>query len=420
MTMLEAKSMTTSQALRAQVREEIARVLPGVTTIRRDLHTHPELSDAEHRTSALVERELRTLGLEVRAGLAKGTGVIAHLPSTLGPAGGAISDGAVALRADMDALPIHEQTGVAYASTTPGVMHACGHDGHTAILLGAARVLASLPHRANPVTFVFQPAEEHGGGAQIMCADGALRGAAHGGVGAPVSRIYGLHGWPSLPLGEVATRPGPLLAATDDFTVRVRGVGGHAAMPHLARDPVVCAAAMVTALQTIASRAASPLDSVVCTVARIAGGSANNIIPDVVELDGTVRTLRPETRTMAKARFFEVCEGVANAHGCRAEIDWSEGYPVTSNDAGLVDRWRSVAEGALGAARVREVPEAFMGGEDFSYYGAHVPACFYLLGLLRAGDDPLRTPRLHQATFDFNDDALATGVEMMCMLALEG
>jgi len=387
--------------------------LGELVAIRHDLHRHPELSYQERRTSELVARELRAVGVEVKTGLAGGTGVLGYLPATEGGSGPA-----VALRADMDALPIEETTGKPYASATPGVMHACGHDGHTAILLGTARVLAKLPHRSRPVTFVFQPAEEGGGGGERMCDEGCLLGETGGGLGERVGAIFGLHGWTSVPLGSVSTRPGPLLAATDDFEITIRGVGGHAAYPHLARDPIVAAAAVVTALQTIASRSVSPLDSVVCTVGRIAGGSANNIIPDAVELIGTVRTLRAETRALARARVLECVEHAAAAHGCRAEIAYNEGYPVTSNDAALTDAFFRVAKGALGESRVRLAPEPGMGGEDFSYYGRHVPACFFLLGLLPPGADAATVAQLHQPGFDFNDDAIATGVATMCALAM--
>ncbi len=394
-------------------------LLPRAVETRRDLHRHPELSHQESRTSRLVQDRLRELGIPFRAGLGgpergTGTGVLGFLPATESPE----SAPTVALRADMDALPIEERTGRDYASRTPGVMHACGHDGHTAILLAAAEALAKLPHRPNNVRFVFQPAEEGGAGGEKMVRDGALDGAEIQGLRQPrVDRIFGLHGWPDLPLGTIGTRPGPLLAATDDFVVRVRGVGGHAAMPHRAADPIVAAAAVVTALQTIASRSASPLDSVVCTVGVVRAGVANNVIPAECELHGTVRTLLPQTREMARRRFYEIVENTARAHGCAAGIEWEEGYPVTANDPRLAQAVLRVAADELGAARAFTVPEPFMGGEDFSYYGREVPACFFLLGLLPDGHDPATTPRLHQDTFDFNDEAIRPGVRMMVRLA---
>jgi amidohydrolase len=404
----------------ASVPDLVRAALPEVAAIRRDLHAHPELGYHETRTSGIVVRELKRLGVAHRAGLAGGTGVVAHLPAT-GPARERGRRGAVGLRADMDALPIHERTGAPWASTTPGVMHACGHDGHTANLLGVARVLSMLDDRPNPVTLIFQPAEEGGAGGRRMCEDGVLAGDGAGGLGPPVEVIYGLHGWPQLPVGVVATRPGPLLAATDNFVVTVTGVQAHAAYPHLARDPVVAAAHVVTALQTIASRSVAPLDSVVVTVGAIAGGTARNIIPESVRLTGTVRTLTPQVRQKARERFFALVAGVADGLGCRAQIDWEEGYPVTSNDPGATDRFFTVARRVLGEGAVRTIEQPTMGGEDFAYYGRHVPACFFVLGLcpperLARGE---AYPSLHQPEFDFNDGALETGLRAMCALALE-
>lgn len=391
--------------LRAAIEKEAS----ALTTIRRSLHRIPELGYEERKTSRFIVDELTRLGVEHKGGLAGGTGVLGHIPATRANAP------TIALRADIDALPIEERTGAEYASTHTGLMHACGHDGHTTILLGAARVLSSLRERANNITLLFQPAEEGGAGGKRMCDEGALKGTAGGGIGAPVTRIYGLHGWPTLPIGHVATRPGALLAATDDFVVRVKGKGGHAAQPHLVRDPVLASAHVVTSLQSIASRAISPNEACVVTVSTIHAGTANNIIPNEVELSGTVRTLSGVVRDTAKRRFFEVVESTARAIGCEAEIDWQDGYPSTVNDAREAERVLAVAREALGESRVHLEPHATMGGEDFSYYGAHVPACFFFLGLARDGK---AHPLLHQPDFDFNDDAITPGVLMMCRLAL--
>ncbi|MBL8999711.1 MAG: amidohydrolase [Phycisphaerae bacterium] len=385
--------------------------LPALREIRHDLHRHPELCFEERYTSGLVQRELRAAGIAFKAGLGKGTGIIAHLPAT-DPAGA--KQMAVAFRADMDALPVVEQTGLPYASLTEGLMHACGHDGHTTMLLGAAKILAKLP-RPRPVTFVFQPAEEGGGGADLMCREGALAGEERGGIGTPVGEIYGLHGWPTFEVGRVATRPGPILAATDDFTITIRGTQAHGAYPHFGADPIVAAAQTIVAIQTIASRNIGPLDSVVVTVGAINAGTANNIIPETARFIGTVRTLRASTRATAKKRFFEIVEGTAMAMGCRAEIDWHEGYPVTANDHAATEKFFRTARAVLGESRVEVVPDATMGGEDFSYYGHHVPACFFFLGLRPMGRDSY--PTLHQPDFDFNDEALPTGIEMFCELA---
>lgn len=394
------------ERLRALIRED----LPRLVALRRELHSRPELSDAEHATSDRIQRELSSLGVAFKAGFgSKGTGVVAYLPAT-----GRAPAEAVALRADIDALPIEEATGKPYASTCPGVMHACGHDGHTTILLGAAKALLAM-ERPRPVTLLFQPAEEHGGGASVMCEQGALQGEAAGGLGPPVERVYGLHGWPQLELGTVGTRPGPLLAATDDFDVRIVGRGGHAAYPHLCRDPIAAGAAVVTGLQTLVSRAVAPHESVVCTVAQFQAGSANNIIPESARLAGTVRTLSAEVRRVARERFFQIVEAVTAGHGCGAEISWNEGYPVTHNDPAEAERVLTVAAEALGPARVQRVEYATMGGEDFAYYGRHARACFFFLGLRPPEAD--RYPALHQPDFDFNDDAIPVGVEMFCRLA---
>ena len=396
------------------VKASVGAALKHVVNVRHELHQIPEVMFEEQRTSALVQRELKALGVEHRAGLAGGTGVLGFIPAK-GSGASAPSAKTVALRADMDALPILEATGLPYASKTPGAMHACGHDGHTAILLGAARVLSGLPERRNNVLLVFQPAEEGGAGGEKMCIDGALNGTV---LGRPADIIYGLHGWPDLPVGQVATRDGPLLAATDEFDVVIRGRGGHAAYPHMSIDPVVVASQVVLALQSIASRRVSPLDSVVVTVAGLnAGGAAHNVIPDEARLRGTIRTLRDDTRSMAEAEFRRIVTGVAASLGAVAEITWHIGYPVTRNEPGATERFRRIAREAIGAERVLERDQPSMGGEDFSFYGRHVPACFFFLGL--RPDGAATYPGLHTPTFDFNDDALPTALELMCRLATE-
>ena len=397
------------------IRTEIARVIPSITTLRRDLHTNPELSFEEHRTSKVIQQHLASLNIPFKAGLAKGTGVVAHLAPTTATAA---ELPAVALRADIDALPIHEATGTSYASCTAGVMHACGHDGHTAMLLGAATVLSRLPVRPQPITFIFQPAEEHGGGGRVLCEQGVLLGDAGAGIGPHVGRIYGQHGWPSVPLGKVATRSGPLLANAADFYITVRGKQAHGAYPHQGRDSILAAAHIVTALQSIASRNVPPLEAVVVTVGQFHAGTATNIIPETAQLIGTVRTLNQDISAAAKSRLFALAENVAAAFDCRAEIIWDDGYPVTSNNPGLTHRFFEIAKAAIGEARVYELPEPTMGGEDFSFYGQHIPACFFMLGL--KPEHATHVPSLHQPDFDFNDDALATGIELLVNLALRG
>jgi amidohydrolase len=390
--------------------------LNEITRIRRDLHAHPEILFTEERTSRVVQEELGKLGIVHRTNMGgrepnTGFGVVAHIPATVDNPGDCIG-----LRADMDALPIEEASDIPHKSTTPGKMHACGHDGHTSILIGVARILMQLEHRPNPVTLVFQPAEEGGGGGDKMCRDGALDGDEDNGFGPPVKRMYGLHGWPDYPLGTVATKKGALLAATDTFDITIKGVQGHAAYPHLCVDPVVAASHIITMAQSIASRTTRPTDSVVVTFGSVHAGSAYNVIPETCTLKGTIRTLDMDTRATTKARFFEIVEQGAKAMGCAATIQWNNGYPVTKNDDAEADRIAQIADEAEVVNEFRWVPEPGMGGEDFSYYALRVPSCFYLIGLSEPGRDPY--PGLHTPSFDFNDRAIPIGMEMMCRLAL--
>ncbi len=388
-----------------------ADLIRRVTDIRRDLHAHPEVGYEEHRTSEVISRELQDLGVEHVTGLAGGTGVLGWLP------GGTGGD-AIGLRADIDALPITEETNARWASTIPGLMHACGHDGHTAILLGTARQLADIAAKDGldrPVVFIFQPAEEGGGGGKRMVADGVLDGTV-----SPyrVERIYGLHGWPQAPAGTAGTRPGPLLAASDRFQIEIEGEGSHAAWPQGAKDPVIAAAAITTALQTIVSRNCDPLDPAVVTVSVINAGSAFNVIPRTAKLGGTARSLSPEVRDLVERRIGEIANGVAEAHGCQASITYSRGYPVTVNDARATGIFEGIARDEIGEDRWFPVERPVMGGEDFAYYGERVPACFFLLGQRAEGVDAM--PPLHSPKYDFNDGTLETGIRLMSRLAMEG
>jgi amidohydrolase len=392
-----------------RVRALIASHLPEIVAIRHDLHRHPEIAYKEHRTSQVVQRELGKLNIACKAGLAGGTGVVAHLPATASNATSPAK--AVGLRADMDALPIAEQTGVPYASTHPGFMHACGHDGHTAILLGVARVLSQLP-RPRPVTLVFQPAEEGGGGGDKLCKEGLTEG---GIIGPPIDRMFGLHGWPELPLGHVGSRPGPLLASTDEMTVVITGVQSHAAYPHYSRDAMLTAAQCIVNLQSVVSRNISPLDSCVISVCLISGGTAVNIIPETVKFSATLRCLKQSTRALAKRRATELVQGIAASMGCTADVNWEDGYPVTHNDPALTEAWFKHADELLGAEKVLRVENPTMGGEDFAFYAQKVPSVFFCLGLKRLGQERYAT--LHQPDFDFNDDAIPTGIEMFVKLA---
>ena len=388
-------------------------LLQHITDVRRDLHAHPEIAYEERRTSEVVARELEDAGIEHRTGLAGGTGVLAWLP------GGDELDGeAIGLRADIDALPIEEETGAPWASTIPGRMHACGHDGHTAILLGTARHLATLATRKplpRPVVMLFQPAEEGGGGGERMVEDGVLDGRI---APTPVKRIYGLHGWPDAPAGSVGTRSGPLLAASDRFEIEIKGEGTHAAWPQGGRDPVIAAAAITTALQTVVARNCDPLDAAVVSVTILEAGTTFNVIPGTARVAGTARSLSPEVQDLLERRIADIATGVATAHGCTATPVYRRGYPVTINHPEPTATFERLARAEIGDERWFDVERPVMGGEDFAYYGQKVPACFFMLGQRAEGETSM--PSLHSPRYDFNDGTLATGVRLMTRLALEG
>ena len=344
----------------------IASLLPELVELRHDLHRHPELGYEEHETAARIVSQLQDVpGIELRTGVA-GTGVVATL--------GAERAGAcVALRADMDALPIEELGDHAHRSTVPGKMHACGHDGHVTCLVGAARVLAQLGDELEgPVKFLFQPAEEGGAGGRRMCEEGVLDDP-------PVRAIFGLHGWPGQPQGEIGVRSGAMLASSDRLRIAVHGTGAHAAFPHQGIDTVLVAAHVVLALQSIAARNTDPLDSVVVTIAQVHGGTADNIIPGEVRLSGTVRTLNSETRRLTFERIERVAAETARAYGATAEVTLDDGYPVLENDPDATDYVRRVAAAADGTVPVEIRPG--MGGEDVAFYAQRVPAPFFALGV---------------------------------------
>ncbi len=385
--------------------------LPELIEIRHDLHIHPELGFEETRTSGIVQSRLKALGVDFVAGLARGTGVLGFLPATTKDPKNART---VALRADMDALPVLEETGKPYASQTPGKMHACGHDGHTTILLGTAEALTKVERDQN-VLFVFQPAEEGGAGGDLLCKEGALDGRI---IGQKADVIYGLHGFPHGKLGTVSTRVGSLMASATEIEIDVVGKGTHAAYPHLGIDTVVVASHIIVALQSIVSRSVDPLQSLVVTIGKLHAGHAHNIIPERAQMRGTLRALSDEMAELGMRRVKETVENVAKAFGATATVKWTGHYPVVVNDADATERFRAIASRVIGDDNVIYEEFPSMGGEDFSFYGKIVPACFYFLGLLPDGQSTY--PNLHAPTFDFNDDALPLGIRLMSELAMRG
>lgn len=381
------------------IETQIGKQLPRLTEIRHWLHQHPEIRFQEFGTAALVERELRELGIEAhRVGA---TGVVGLIR------GGKPSK-TVALRADMDALEIVEKTGLPYASTN-GMMHACGHDGNTTILLGAAAILAGMRKslRGN-VKLIFQPAEEIGGGGEMMCDLGVMSRP-------KVDAIFALHAWPENALGTIGVTSGIAWAATDTLSMTVRGNGGHGAQPHTTIDPIVIAARIVDGLQSIVSRTIAPTNCGVVTIGSIHGGSASNIIPDKVEMLGTIRSVDETTRQHLFGTIRRIATQTAKAHGGRCDVRITPGYPPTVNDDAMADLVRKVGAETLGQKNV--LPHIWsMGAEDFSYYLRHAPGCYLRLGTSQKGRPVVA---LHNPKFDFNDRAIPVGVRMMVGIAVE-
>jgi amidohydrolase len=369
--------------------ESWASIAVACRDIRHGLHSRPELSGAEHLTRDAVVAELAALGFEAQVSEAH-SGIVAVWP-------GSGSAPCVALRADMDALPLKEDSGVPWTSTHPGVMHACGHDGHMAVLIGVARWLSTSGKRfPGPVKLIFQPAEETGLGAPALIQDGALRNP-------DVKAIFALHGWPELPVGTLAIPDTAIMAAVDNFDITLKGVGGHGAMPHLVRDPVPVAASLITAAQTLVSRRTSPLDAAVLTFGHVAAGRTYNVIPEHALLRGTLRTLNPALRKTLRADFEALIAHTAAAHGITSTIEWVEACPATINDPAMAALARDGVRAALGPDVLRDVPPS-MGGEDFSYFLHEVPGAYFWLGL------GMERGGLHNPRFDFNDEAIATGI----------
>lgn len=383
--------------------QEARELFPYMQSLRRDFHRHPELGFQEVRTAGIVARELLEMGLEVQTGVA-GTGVVALLR---GKRPGRV----VLARADMDALPINEESGAAYASQTPGVMHACGHDGHTAILLSVARLLqAHRDELAGTVKFVFQPAEEGMGGAVRMIEDGVLENP-------PVEAALALHLWNERPLGWLGIPHGPALAGAEIFKIKVRGKGGHGAAPHRSMDPILAASQMVVALQSIVARNIEPLKAAVVSVCTIHGGEAFNVIPQEVELSGTIRTFEPEVHEKVLERFEVIVYGLAETLGCQAELDLKRVAPAVINHADLAARWQALARQMFPEAEVDGNNYVSMGSEDMAFFFERVPGCFAFVGSanhakgLDAGH--------HHPRFDFDEEALPRAAALLAAAVFE-
>lgn len=380
--------------LQAEIEERLG---GRISALRQAIHREPELGFDTEKTAGKVLDALDGLPLEIQTGLAR-NGVVATLE-------GGGEGPTVGLRADMDALPITEETGLPFASEVEGKMHACGHDAHTSMLVGAAHALSGMRDRLNgTVKFLFQPAEEGGGGGKVMVDEGAADG---------LDSIFALHLWPGLPFGTVATKAGPIMAAADAFEMEVRGTGGHGAMPHLSADAVVVAAYVVTALQTVVSREVDPVEPAVLTVGEIGAGTAFNIIPEKARLGGTVRTLDEEVRKRMPERIEAVARGVARGMRADAHLDYTFSYPVTRNDAGAADHVLGVAGDLFGEGSVLELVNPSMGAEDFAYFLQKLPGAFVWLGV---GEE---VSGLHTPQFAFDEKVLPRGAALLTALALK-
>ena len=377
------------------VLNRIASFADEMKTWRRYLHQHPELGFDCHETAKFVAERLREFGVdEIHEGIGQ-TGIVAIIE---GKGEGPV----IGLRADMDALPMAETTGAEWASTVPGRMHACGHDGHTTMLLGAAKYLAETRNFTGRVALIFQPAEEDGGGGDAMVRDGMMERFG-------IERVFAMHNSPGQPEGSLYTTPGPIMAAVDRFEIDIKGRGGHGAMPHLTADPVVAAVGIVTAIQTISSRNHYALDEMVISVTQIHTGSADNIVPDDAWICGTVRTFDPDVRAMVRRRMGEICAGQAAAYDVTAILTYHEGYPATVNDPDQTVFAAKVARDVVGEANVMDTHGREMGAEDFSYMLNARPGCYLFLG---QGEGP----SVHNPGYDFNDDVAPVGASFFARL----
>ncbi|WP_413813792.1 M20 aminoacylase family protein [Ensifer sp. LC163] len=376
---------------------DVDKLVAEMRAWRHDLHAHPEFGFEEKRTAAFVSAKLREFGLdEVTEGIG-GTGVVGTLRRGTG-------NHAIALRADMDALRIAEQGTASYCSTQPGTMHACGHDGHTAMLLGAAKLLAEEGGFDGTVRFVFQPAEEWGKGALAMLADGLLERF-------PFDEIYGLHNMPGLPVGKFETRVGAIMSAEDNFEITLRGVGGHAARPHWGNETLVAACATVVSLQTIVSRRLSPTDIAVVSVTELVTDGTRNALPGLARILGDARSFRPEVSARIEQQMRTIAKGTADAYGCEVDVSYTREFVPLLNDPALVDQAFAAAGVVFGAENVAVAAEPMTGSEDFARFLAHVPGCFVFIGNGQ-GSAPLHNPH-----YDFNDDALIFGARFHAEIA---
>ncbi|MEC9457028.1 MAG: amidohydrolase [Candidatus Neomarinimicrobiota bacterium] len=374
------------------IRPEVEAIKDILIQWRRDFHQYPELGFEEHRTSSIIAETLISFGMSPKTGVGK-TGVTADLNFGEGPT--------IALRADMDALPMQETSGLSFSSKHDGVMHACGHDGHMAMLLGAAKILSQMDKElTGTIRFIFQPAEEGEGGARYMIEDGCLEG---------VDEIYGIHVWNYQPVGEVGTKEGPILAAADLFDIIIKGVGGHGATPQGTVDAVIVAAHLIQALQTIVSRNTNPLESTVITIGEINGGYNFNIIADKVRLAGTTRAYTKENRSMIQRRMQEIIDGIAKSFGAEITFNYTDGYPPTINHAGPVKKVLQAAGKVVGPGAGE--PYLSMGGEDFSYYLQKIPGCFFFVGSAPDGQRQFSTPH-HCSHFNMDESALSVGTSV--------
>ncbi len=374
-----------------QLLEAVKTEHAALTLLRRDIHAHPELAFNEHRTAELVASRLEAAGIETHRGIGR-TGVVGVIRN-------GSSSRSIGLRADMDALPMQERNDFAHQSRHAGCMHACGHDGHTTMLLGAAEHLARQRNFDGTVVLIFQPAEEGGGGGREMLEDGLLERF-------PIDSVYGMHNWPGLPAGHFSVRSGAVMASTDRFDIEIMGQGAHAAMPHLGVDPVSAAAALVQALQTVVSRNVDPLEAAVLSVTKLHAGEAHNVIPDRANLAGTVRALSADVRAQVESAMQRVCAGVGAALGVQVTLEYRQEYPVTVNTASEAALCAEVAATVAGAAAVRTDLKPSMGAEDFAYFLQQRPGAYVWLGN-GPGEGGCM---LHNPHYDFNDEVIPVGV----------